>query len=94
MLEMLIALSELMSEQMEGFEPYECFWMIIDNWKLERFTCDKVGLSIERYLSGSYSNTNGGPFPLYHYYGDIRGLDLYSQMNAWLEENYPHQNIF
>lgn len=93
-LEMLIALSELMSEQIDGSETYECFWMIINNLNLRNVHHTRIREIINNFLTNNYSNKFGGLFPLRNYYGDIRGLDLYSQMNAWLEENFPHQNIF
>ena len=94
LLEMIIALAELMSDQIDGSEPSECFWMIIDNMNLRNASIHKADTIIENFLSNNYSNSNGGLFQLNRYYGDIRALDLYSQMNAWLEENFPHQNIF
>lgn len=93
-LEMLIALSELMSDQIDGSEPSECFWIMIDNLGIKNLNTNNMCRVIENLLSNNYSNRSGGLFPLNNYYGDIRGLDLYSQMNAWLEENFPHQNIF
>jgi hypothetical protein len=93
-LEMLIGLSELMSDQIDGSEPYECFWMLIDNLGLRNVGLNRAHTIIKNFLSNNYSNTRGGLFPLKNYYGDIRGLDLYSQMNAWIECTFPHENIF
>lgn len=93
-LEMIIALSELMSDQIDGSELSECFWMIIDNLKLRNIDDNGANMIIINFLNNNYSNYRGAMFPLRNYRGDIRGLDLYSQMNAWLEENFPHQNIF
>lgn len=93
-LEMLIALSELMSDQIDGSEPSECFWMMVDNLGLRSVYRSSVHAIIQNFLSNNYSNEHGGLFPLKDYYGDVRGLDLYSQMNAWLETRFPHQNIF
>lgn len=93
-LEMLIALSELMSDQIDECEMSVCFWWIIDNLKLRNAYASSAHTIIQNFLSNNYNNRNGGLFPLRNYNGDIRGLDLYSQMNAWLEEQFPHQNIF
>jgi hypothetical protein len=93
-LEMLIGLSELMSDQIDGSEPSECFWMLIDNMGLRNVGINRAHTIIKNFLSNNYSNTHGGLFPLKNYYGDIRGLDLYSQMNAWIECTFPHENIF
>lgn len=93
-LEMLIGLSELMSDQLDFKENYECFWIIINNLGLTNADANKIHTVVQNFLSNNYSNTSGGLFPLYNYYGDIRGLDLYSQMNAWIECTFPHENIF
>lgn len=94
-LEMLIALSELMSDQIDNCEMSVCFWWLIDNLGL-RYLANEWSIRnrIERFLANDYTSRFGGLFPIQNYNGDIRGLDLYSQMNAWLEENFPHQNIF
>lgn len=94
LLEMLIGLSELMSDQIDGMEASECFWIMIDNLGLRSVSLDKAHTIIQNFLSNNYSNTKGGLFPLNNYYGDVRGLDLYSQMNAWIECAFPHENIF
>lgn len=94
LLEMLIALSELMSDQIDGMESSECFWMIIDNLGLRWLNPTRVNEVVCSFLSNNYTNKYGGLFPLENYEGSIRALDIYSQMNAWLEENFPHQNIF
>lgn len=94
LLEMLIGLSELMSDQIDGSEASECFWMIIDNLRLRNVGINRAHTIIQNFLTNNYSNASGGLFPLKNYYGDVRGLDLYSQMNAWIECMYPHENIF
>lgn len=94
LLEMLVGLSELMSDQIDGKEPAECFWIMIDNLGLRSVGINRAHTIIQNFLSNNYTNTCGGLFPLPNYYGDVRGLDLYSQMNAWIECTYPHENIF
>lgn len=93
-LEMLIALSELMACQIDGSDSATCFWLMIDNLMLRNVDNYGAHIIVLNFLNNNYTNTRNSLFPLRNYCGDIRALDLYSQMNAWLEENFPHQNIF
>lgn len=94
-LEMLIALSERMTEILT-MDIYDWFWDLIKNLKLDRFDdahFDERGVNyiLNVWLDRHYdSHGNGSLFPLREYSGDCRNLDIWGQMNAWISENYPH----
>ncbi len=96
-LEMLIALSDRMTEQLT-MDIYDWFWDLIRNLGLDQFddyNFDERGVSyiLSVWLERKYDNKgNGSPFPLSDYSGDCRNLDTWSQMNIWISENYPHSD--
>lgn len=97
-LEMLIVLAERMSEQNDE-EMGHNFWILIRNLDIkesdDEIDENRVKFLIRSWLSREYlPNGKGGLFKLKYYPGDVRNLDTYSQMNAWIEEHYPHKNIF
>ena len=54
------------------------------------FDCDSVDTIVERFLDRDYEmNGMGGPFPCAVSEIDFRKKDLWWQLNAFLEENYP-----
>lgn len=72
-------------------------WMekFLDNLKLrvcydDCFNEDYVRQQVDIWLHKKYDRRgNGGLFPLRHSnYGDQRKLELWSQMNCWIHENY------
>jgi hypothetical protein len=96
-LEMLISVARHMEDQI-GNSAEECFWMLIHNLTLDRFTDDnynscEVEAILKTWLYRNYNRDGTGSiFPLKHYRGDCRNLDIWSQMNAWIAENYPVDN--
>ena len=93
-LEMLIGVASHMEDQLE-VSTSDCFWMLIENLGLDQYEDGdydprKVESIIQAWLNHNYkSNGVGSIFPLKHYSGDCRNLDIWSQMNAWISENYP-----
>lgn len=93
-LEMLIGVASHMEDQI-GRDVSDCFWMIIENLCLDQFddsNYDPQGVEsiIKTWLNHDYeSNGAGSIFPLRNYPGDCRNLDIWSQMNAWISENFP-----
>lgn len=94
-LEMLIALSKRMVEILT-MDICDWFWDLIHNLGLDRFDdshFDENGVDyiLNVWLNRAYdSHGNGSLFPLHAYGGDCRNLDIWGQMNAWIEEHYPH----
>ena len=96
-LEMLISVSENMVDILNE-DIGTWFWVLLTNLGLDQFTdrCfneGEVNYILNTWLDRDYrSNGYGSLFPLSRYNGDCRNLDTWSQMNAWIAENYPHSN--
>ena len=96
-LEMLIALADRMVEILT-MDIWDWFWDLMYNLGLDRFDDvnfdeDGVNYILCIWLDRGYdSHGNGSLFPLREYKGDCRNLDIWGQMNAWIEENYPHDS--
>lgn len=96
-LEMLIALSDRMVETLT-MDISDWFWTLIGNLGLDQFYDDHfdargVDYILDVWLDRKYeANGNGSIFPLTRYSGDCRNLDTWGQMNAWIAENYPHND--
>jgi hypothetical protein len=94
---MLIALSDRMVEVL-SMDISDWFWQLLRNLGLDQFDdrhFDNRGVSyiLNMWMDRKYdSNGNGSLFPLTRYSGDCRNLDTWSQMNAWIAENYPHND--
>lgn len=93
-LEMLIGVANHMVDQLScDIETW--FWTLIGNLCLDQFDDDNydprgVEFIIQSWLNHKYlANGAGSIFPLEHYSGDCRNIDIWSQMNAWINENYP-----
>ena len=93
-LEMLIALAGHMEDILAcSIETW--FWVLLENLCLDQFTDDNYDPRGVEFITNSWLNRNytkdgrGSLFPLRHYKGDCRNLDIWSQMNAWINENYP-----
>lgn len=93
-LEMLIGLADHMTDQLTCDIP-TWFWQLITNLKLDKFddyNYDARGVEfiIMSWLHRNYTRDGAGSlFPLKDYPGDCRNMDIWSQMNAWIRENYP-----
>lgn len=96
-LEMLIALSDRMTENL-SIDIWNCFWILLRNLQLDqfddsRFDEGRVNYILNIWLDRQYDMYgNGSLFPLREYSGDCRNLDIWGQMNAWIAENYPHND--
>lgn len=93
-LEMLIALADHMVDQL-GADTSRWFWQLIENLHLDayddyNYDARCVESIILSWLLRDYEGDGEGSiFPLKAYSGDCRNLDMWSQMNAWISENYP-----
>lgn len=93
-LEMLIGVASHIQEILDG-DISKWFWVMISNLGLMSFTdyeyeSDRVTYIINRWLSRTFRPDGvGSIFPLRNYPGDCRNLDIWSQMNAWINERYP-----
>ena len=93
-LEMLIGVAGHMEDQLAN-DIETWFWVLIENLCLDQFddnNYDPRGVEylVQSWLHRRYrKNGAGSIFPLKHYPGDCRNLDIWSQMNAWINENYP-----
>lgn len=94
MLEMLIALSRRAAFEASG-EPYEWFWIILNNLNLRGFTDDVysdgvrdgVDLVLDTVNRRDYSpDGSGGLFPLRHPKRDQRKVEIWYQLSAYLLE--------
>lgn len=99
-LEMMIALSircenELMYDPDEGDRTKEWFWIMMDNLKLNYLTDDVFNFKVfdeivDRFLQRKYSPDGyGGPFYIHNFRGDMRKIELWYQLNFYLEEMFP-----
>lgn len=92
MLEMMVALSRRLSFLAEG-EPRDWFWHLIDNLGLniadnQRFPRSRVEEVLDRQIWRMYkSNGAGGLFPLRHPRRDQRDVEIWTQLNAYLQES-------
>lgn len=98
-LEVLCAFSERIECDVMG-EPGEeeiekWFWIMLDNLGLDRFDDDHFVPRIVRYkidiwLNRKFkSNGSGGIFPLKNGKNDQKKVDMWYQMQNYLNENYP-----
>ena len=93
-LEMLIGVASHMQDQL-CCDIETWFWTLIENLTLDQFDdyhYDSRGVEfiVMTWLNHKYcENGVGSIFPLEHYSGDCRNIDIWSQMNAWINENYP-----
>lgn len=93
-LEFLIGLAMRTENQFGIKDGYSWFWEFIGNLKLTKFDNDnfserKVEKIIEGFLQRRYSsNGDGGLFPILYPSRDQRDLEIWYQLNAYLDENY------
>ena len=79
---------------------HKWFWEMIDNLKLEQCSDEDPYIKektsnnnklISIFLDRRYNRFgNGGIFPLKHYTSDQREVEIWYQMMAYLDENYPN----
>lgn len=88
--EMLVALAMSFSENAD-IPVGTAYHEMIRNLDLSaRKTEYEVNRIVTDWLDGSFDKDGkGSPFPVIHYTGDVRILDLWSQMNIYIHERYP-----
>ena len=100
-LEMLIALArraeeDIMYDPRFGDRTGKWFWIMLQNLGLDiyddyHYFDAEIDRILDVFLHHKYRNngTNGGAFPMKNVAVDLRGTDLWWQMNTYLQENYP-----
>ena len=99
-LEMFIAMcrrceDELMHDPDLGDRTYVWFMDILENMGLDyyddyNYDCDSVDTILEKFLDRDYEKDGfGGAFYAQDSCADFRTKDLWWQLNAFLEANYP-----
>lgn len=100
LLEMFIALckkceDDLMYDPDLGDRTGYWFWNIVENMGLDiyddyNFDCDAVNTILERFNARDYERDGfGGPFYVCNPVCDFRDVDLWQQLNMYLNENFP-----
>ena len=100
MLEMMIALAkkaedDIMHNPDYGDRSGYWFWTMIQNLGLDMyddsyFFESEVDRILDIFVHRRYEiNGSGGAFPVHNKARDLRKTDLWWQMNAYLEENFP-----
>lgn len=97
-LEMLIGLAIRVDNDIIGDpaeeHPEKFFMEMIENLGLDRYTnlrFDDVAIHrrIDRWMERKFTSHGlGGLFPVYHDQRDQRDLEIWDQMNSYLNENY------
>lgn len=93
-LELLIGLAWTI-QGIYGNEISKWFWEMADNLGVSRYSDTRfskrsVDEHISMWLRRQYTREGvGSPFPLRHYDGDTRTIELYLQMNMYMKEKYP-----
>lgn len=98
-LEMLVALAIRINDICDGEEGApKWFWNMLkniglDNCSDERYQTLNGHVRVERYMNNMLSRSygrdgSGGLFPLQHPHADQRGVELWYQMQAYLNERY------
>lgn len=98
-LEMLVALAIRIEDEYTGNpedeHPEKIFWEMICNLKLDQFTDrafqeEDVYLILKKWITRDFNkNGYGSIFPLKHTNRDQTKVEIWSQMNEYLMENYP-----
>lgn len=99
-LEMLIALArkaeyDIMHDPDYGDRSSKWFWTMLENLGLDvyddwHFFEQEVDRILDVFLHRRYeTNGMGGAFPVHAAARDLTKMDLWWQMNAYLEEHYP-----
>jgi hypothetical protein len=99
MLEMLIALSQRCAKDVmaqSGFENslYFWFWQMMRNCGLSEFDDFhyqefRVNYILDEIINRTYTNNGiGGLFPINSIDVDLRNVEIWYQLNYWLEENF------
>lgn len=63
---------------------------MISNMSLNETSLSNIEPRVRDWMNGNLNvYGSGGPFPLYHYAGDVTHLTLWDQMNTYISERYP-----
>lgn len=102
-LEVMVALArriddDIMYDPNVGLNASQWFWEMIRNLNMETFTddnynytwsSDDVDIILSRMMDRAYDkNGIGSLFPLKNPTFDARNVEIWTQMQAWLSENY------
>lgn len=93
-LEMLVALSRSMAFDTSA-ETSEWFWRLIDNLHLSseddiNFNRAYVDHCLDVWMTRKYdSEGDGSLFPIPHFSGDLRKMEIWDQKNTYLTTLYP-----
>lgn len=97
-LEMLIGLAIRVDDEFLGDpaepHPEEFFWEMIKNLELDnypnrRFDYYKIKNKIQKWLDRDFTRKgSGGLFPVYNDDRDQRDLEIWDQMNSYINEKY------
>ena len=102
-LEMLVALASRINDILIDIEGDDdtprWFWMLIENLDLVKFddisldedgNFDEIDIRLCNFMERTYTrNGYGGLFPLNKSKENQRNIEIWYQMSAYLEENYP-----
>lgn len=99
-LEMMVGLSircenELMHDSLKGDRTSVWFWIMIDNLGLDQmddyeFDEDYCNYILERFLNREYDSDGfGGPFFIHDFDGDMTNMELWYQLNFYIDSRYP-----
>lgn len=87
--EVLVDMAEEFSRNADGVDPDVAYHEMISNLYLDDSSSD-IETAVDLWLNGGYDKeAHGTPFPLSHYNGDARNLDMWTAMNVYINENYP-----
>lgn len=99
-MEMMVALairvdSHILCDPMSGEEtPYKFFMEMIENLRLNQFSGSRfddhgIHIYINKWLNRDFcKNGDGSPFPVIHDKRDQRELEIWDQVNSYINEKY------
>lgn len=97
-LEMLIGLAVRVDDEIIGDpaeeHPEEFFWKMIKNLGLDKFKGNRYSENDVIYIVNRWMNRGfekdgrGSPFPIKYDTRDQRSLEIWDQMNSYINENY------
>lgn len=92
MMELILGLAHRLSFQAEG-EPHYWFWKLMENLDIHRYSDDRrfqrrrVADILDRVIFRTYgADGRGGLFPLEHPDQDMRNVELWYQLSAYVLE--------
>ncbi len=100
-LEMMIALAQdaeddIMHDPDYGDRTGRWFWLMLENLSLDIYDDyyyfeGRVNIILDTFMHHKYAEngTSGGMFPVQKCCRDMRKTDLWWQLNAYFEENFP-----